>query len=157
MLNTLLVNQSSSTGNFRILSAIKLNRVEIWGLSGSGASDYGASSVVVEWLSQYSPTSEVTDSGTALYPAHVVTTPPRQSIASFWSMSGSNESEVLFKVIAPPGAIMDIWYDMVLQDGQGPTSVGTTASGVAGTLYYSHADGPDASSTWAPVSLTSLN
>jgi hypothetical protein len=136
-----------------MIAGIKLNRIEMFGNTSSLPS-----SVSVEWLSNYGPSSEMSDTSTSTAsPAHLISSPPPQSLASFWSMIGINESETLFSVTVPNGTILDIWCDIVLLDGQGNTvNTTTTASGTY--MYVSYLDGPAAATpVWLPVSVISIN
>jgi hypothetical protein len=134
-----LMGYGSSTTLLRLIAGIKLNRIEIY---GSVASAGFANTVSVEWLSNYGPSSEISDTSTSTSePAHLVTSPPPQSLASFWSMIGTNESENIFNISCTAGSIIDVWVDIVLLDGQGNTaSTSTTASGTY--LYVTYLDGP---------------
>jgi hypothetical protein len=137
----------------RLIAGIKLNRIEMYGNTSSTPS-----TVTVEWLSNYGPSSEISDTSTSTAsPAHLVSSPPPQSLASFWSMIGINESESLFNVTAGTGTILDIWCDIVLLDGQGNT-VATTSSASGTYFYVSYLDGPGAASPiWSPTSVISIN
>ncbi len=134
LLNHLIMNTTATT-NYRLLSGIRLKSVSIW-QSGS------TSPISVEWTSQYGPSSIVSDTavGTA-QPAYVSTSPPPMSLASFWSITGQNETEVIAILSYVTNAVIDITYEAVLQNGETPTSVTTTANGTTGTVYMTYLDG----------------
>ncbi len=131
---------SGSTSIYRLFSSVKLNRVEVWAVAGTGASDYALANVSLNWLSTLGPNTEVSASGNAINTAHFATSPPRSSLASFWSLSGNNETELLFNVTVPTTAIIDVWIDAILNDGPG-TTVTTSNSTTANNLYFNCLDG----------------
>lgn len=155
LLSTFLLNLANGTSFGRLVSAIRVKRIEMWGAAVTSASS--AASVAVTWLSNYGPNSEVSDSSTSTAsPAHLITGPPAQSLASFWSIAGSNESEIVFRVAGPIGTIIDVWYDFTLVDGVG-TTVTTTNAGSTNNLYVTDLDGPAGSAQIVPVSVASIN
>jgi hypothetical protein len=158
LLNLLVVADSTVTEGWRIFSGVKLNRVEIRAVSQtSGAgSDTVLLTTSVEWTSTYGPSSEVSDSGTPLHPPLIITSPPSQSLASFWSLTGVNESDVLALYVVPQGAIIDIWIDAIVQDGQTPVAVPGFATMTAGQVYALALDGR-ASNKLQPVSYTTTS
>jgi hypothetical protein len=158
LLSSYILTAGVSNTGYRLLNGFKLNRIEIYSMPSTTTS----TTVALEWLSNYGPSTEVSDTSTSsAYPAHLITSPPLQSLASFWSMAGSNESEQLFIVTAPLGSIIDIYGEMVLVDGTGTTVTGIT-TGTANNLYTSVLDGPGTSNNsgagnWSPVSVVSIN
>jgi hypothetical protein len=154
LLNLLLVDFSALGPNaYRIFSGVKLNRIEV--RVPSAASDVTSTDISVEWTSTYGPSSEVSDSGTPLHPPLLVTSPPPQSLASFWSLTGSNETDVLMILTAPVSAIIDVWVDVILQDGQTPVLVTTGNFLAPGTVVAFYLDGP--SGVIQPVGYTNHN
>jgi len=125
----------TATTSARIFQSVKLNRVEMWAVAGSGTNDYGIASVALNWLSSFGPNTEVSNTGNAINTAHVSGSPPRSSLASFWSSGGSSESEVLFSLTFTVGTIVDVWVDAVLYDGGGAPSV-TVAGATANFMYF---------------------
>jgi len=152
-LNNTLVGQQVS----RIFSGAKLNKLEMRnpGAAPVAGSDTELTTGAVEWTSTYGPSSEVSDSGTPLHPLFITTTPPRQSLASFWSLTGFNESDVLMILSVPAMAIIDLWVEFVMQDGQTPVLLTPTASSVDGTVYAIYLDGV-VSGVLKPVSYTTI-
>jgi len=155
---TLLFMVNAANSAYRIFSAVKLNRVEMWQVAGSGGNDYAANTMALYWSSNYAPASEISDTGNALNWAHIVSSPSKNSIASFWSLTGSNESEELFQVTAPTGSIIDIHVSVTLMDGQTAAQVVLTAAGAVGQLYggYLDAHHGGGSSFAVPVSIQSI-
>jgi hypothetical protein len=161
LLNLLVVGDgggSSTTFASRLFSGIKLNRVEIRcpGAASAAGSDTALLTTSVEWTSSYGPSSEQSDSGTPLHPPLLMTSPPPQSLASFWSLTGSNESDVLMLMTVPALSIVDVWLDVVMMDGQTPVTVILTSTTVDGLVYALALDG-HASNVLVPVSYTTTH
>jgi hypothetical protein len=121
-----------ATANARLLSGFKLNRIEIW---SPGSSTFTTATSSVEWLSSYGPSKVVSDSSMTIEPAHIVSTPPPQSLASFWSLTGSNETETLCTLSYGANSIIDLSYEIIFQNGETPVVVTTAASNATGTVY----------------------
>jgi hypothetical protein len=138
----------------RLFSAVKLNKVEA--RCPTGGSDVALNTLSIEWFSTLGPTSEVSDTGTPLHPPILVTSPPRQSLAGFWSLTGTSESDVLFQINGPTGTIVDIWIEATLQDGESPTVIVPTNAPSNGALYALALDGIS-SNVLAPVSYTTIS
>jgi hypothetical protein len=131
LLNHLVVN-TSANANARVVSGFKLNRFEIW---GAGSSSFGLGTSSVEWTSTYGPSKVVSDTSMTIEPSHVVTTPPPQSLASFWSLTGSSESDVIAILNFPANSVLDMNYEVIFQNLETPVSVSTVAAGTVGNLY----------------------
>jgi hypothetical protein len=123
-----------TTSIARNLAGIKLNKVELFGSLVNSDADVLALSI--EWLSTLGPSSEMSDSGNTFNPAHIVTSPPVNSLAGFWSLTGANETDVIMKINCNTNAIIDIWVEMVLMDDEAISllTVGGTTT-VAGRTY----------------------
>jgi hypothetical protein len=90
--------------------------------------------VSVEWFGfGNSPSLEVSDTTLSVSRnAHIVTTPPRQSLCSFWQKATGTG---LFSLVLPAGSIMDIDMDLILQDNDALYTVPVTTA-VLGNVYY---------------------
>jgi hypothetical protein len=140
LLNTLVMSVSSIAGNnYRILSGIKLASIEIWSPANVGSSGSNAT-CSVEWTSTYGPSSIKSDTSMGVEPAYVHTSPPPNSLASFWSISGSGESDVIAFLTVPFNSVLDIVVDCIVQNGEPPVLVTTSAAGVIGTVYTEQLD-----------------
>jgi len=156
LLNLLMVNLSGTTNNSRLIAGVKIRRIEMWGIS-NGSTTQNTGTISVEWLSQFGPSLEVSDTAIpSIRPPYLTATPPAQSAASFWSLTGKNESEVLFNVAGSlSGSIMDIFLDVIFYDGESVVNITTTNAGTAGQLYMGTLPG-SAPTTFVPVSYYSL-
>ena len=149
LLSHLIMNSASGTANYRLFSAFRLKSVEIWGAAASAA-------VSIEWRSANGPTVIASDTTVlSAVPAHVRTSPPKDSLAGFWSLTGTNESESLFLITSPADSIVDITYEAIVQNGESATLVTTTASGAIGTVYETYLAGATTTG-FVPVSYASL-
>jgi hypothetical protein len=152
LLCSYLVGTATAMTCYRLIQGIKLNRIEMY--SGNIGSSY--QTIALTWLSNYGPSTEISDTSTSnASPAHFETTPPLQSLASFWSMTGSNESEAILNITAAQNAILDVWVDIVLMDGPG-AAVSTSQSCSSGYFYVTYFDGPGSSSVFLPQSVVSI-
>lgn len=130
-----LVEGVSTTSIARLIAAIKINKITIYGMSASNATNpIGTNTISLEWLSDLGTTVIKSDTGNSIEPAKVETGPPLLSRASFWSRSGTNESENLFRIILGAGNIVDFDVSVVLFNDDTPFTIGTTGA-VVGQLY----------------------
>jgi hypothetical protein len=153
---SMFVMGSTPTNAYRLISSIKLNRVELFTQAVPGTS---SASVALTWLGVNAPTTEKSDTTlSSAYPAHIATSPPMDSSAAWWSTIGVSESESLFSLTLSSYSITDLWCEIVLLDtglGVGQATIGSTNLGV---FYYCVLDGPNGSGNLVPVGTsTTLN
>jgi hypothetical protein len=159
MLLNLLQSGNSSTTTARLIAAIRVNRIQMF-CSPIGA--YGNTTCSVEWLSTYGPSTEKSDTTTSIsIPASVISSPPRNSLASFWSLTGQNESDVIAKISFPSNsygnALIDVWTDIVLMDDESPVTLTPHNSVTVSQLYMGYLDGfTGGSSAYQPIAYTSI-
>jgi len=150
LLNHLVMNTASGTANYRLFTGFRLKSIHLWTAAANN------NIISVEWTSTYGPSQIASDTscGTSI-PAAVHTSPPKDSLAAFWSLTGSNEADVVAIIIGPTGTFCDITYEAILQNGETPVLATTTANGTVGTVYMTYLGG--VTSTGAvPASYTSL-
>jgi len=141
MLLNLYTMATTTTIQNRIITAVKLKRVRVWGqppvLGAAG------STVVVEWVGTQAPSTIHSDTSMGVRPSFVDTRPPADSSDKWWSISGSNESEVLFNITAPIGAVVDVSLSLRLADDEAAVQGedGTAAGSIAGRVYFNYLDG----------------
>jgi len=133
-----LVLATGSTAAYRVLDAVKVRSIRIWGNApGTGAVQARTSSV--QWLSSYSPAKVVSDSGVgATYGARVYSKPPAMSLAGFWSLTGINESEAVFWLTLNEGDIVDLAVSARIQNnvnGEDAPAAVTVVGATVGTVY----------------------
>lgn len=131
----LLVEGLTTTLLGRLIAAIRINQITLYGIGTSTASaPIGLNTVSVEWLSDLGTTVIKSDTGNSIEPAKVVSGPPLNSRAHFWSRSGFNESEQVFQLKIQTGNIVDFDVSIVLFNDDTPVT--TAAAGVvAGQMY----------------------
>jgi hypothetical protein len=157
LLNHLVVAKTTTTAT-RILSGFRLKSIQIWNFptSTSSSLQFTPSVVSVEWTSTYGPSKIIQDTSMAIQAAYVQTSPPRNSLASFWSLSGSNESDVLAILTLPTSSVIDITYECILQNGEIVTALSPTQVMTAGTVYMSYLDGIAGTGLIPPLSYSSV-
>jgi len=147
VLNTLIMNQNSSTTNYRLCAAVRVNKIRL-------TTSIGAS---LEWLSAYGPTSATLVTATSTTAAGFLTQrPPKNSLCSFWSMNGSNESENLFSITGQTNDYVDVYFSIVLLDVEPAVIVTSQNSGTVGQVYRTYLDGPSSGAKMGPVFINAL-
>jgi hypothetical protein len=148
ILNTMFMNLSSSTSNGRIFQAVRVSKITL-------TTSISAS---IQWRSLYAPSSTTLVTGTSTTAAGVyISRPPKNSLASFWSTSGSSESEILFTIDFTANDYVDVSFQAVFQDDLAPNGPLTAASGSVAQVYRSRLDGPATGALLVPVLVASLN
>jgi hypothetical protein len=131
-----LVMAAGATTAYRLFSAVKLTKLSIFATAEAQGSIVRNS---LQWLSTSGPSQLITETSTSqAYPAVILSSPPKQSLASFWSQVGTNESEQLFIVSLNVGDVIEVAFQAVLQNsavGFNPAgTVITIAAGTAATI-----------------------
>jgi hypothetical protein len=163
MLNTMLMNLSSSAANFRVGDGVRLKRIRAFLPSSSSVWNGSVilntiPQVVVTWASLNASGASIVEVNGGSTMMMVDFVPPKDSLAGFWSATGQSESEAILYLQCSPGVILDVSTEIVVNGvTQGAASVTTTNSGVAGNLYISYFDGPRSSASLSPVGILSLN
>jgi hypothetical protein len=113
ILNRLAMGLSATTAA-RLFAAVKIRKIVLF----AGAISGGDASVSMQWVSEYGLPKVISDiSSSGTYPARIEAAPPKDSIASFWSLTGVNESQVMLEVAVPNGGYIDLHVSAVLQNG----------------------------------------
>jgi hypothetical protein len=127
----------SSTQLYRVIGSIRLRRIHIWTTTASTGT---ATDSYFQWNGAYSKptTSTSTTMGVSgiAYQTHV---PPKKSLASDWSVAGSNESEVLFSMTYNSGDVIQLDVTYMLQNSITNTytesSITTSTALAVGYIY----------------------
>lgn len=133
LLNRMVFQETGSTQNNRVIKAIRLDRVTVYG-TGTAASN-GMRAISLAWAAVQ---GEITAVGNAAFPPKIRSEPPLHSAASFWSITGTDESELLFTIFNLTGDVVDIDVSYVLADGF--AAFVTTASATFDGLVYPYLD-----------------
>ncbi len=131
-----------------LFNSVKINWIKIWTPPLTNTTQ----TTSINWAGgPNSVSKEVSETtiGTAEI-GFIHTSPPRQSLASFWQEGGA--STVLFSLVLPINSVMDINVSLVVQDGDPPITT-TAATAVLGTVYYVSLDHVDGQDKIVPVSL----
>lgn len=157
ILNVFLNGTTSSTCG-RLLAAVRLTRLELWCTLTPGNA---YASFSVEWLSNYGPSIEISDTTVSVsLPGHLITSPPTNSLCSFWSLTGVSEGEVLAKLVLPSSSngttVIDATFECVFMDDETPVSVSLSQTVTPNQFYMGYLDGQGSSSEVQPVSYTNI-
>lgn len=140
------------TGGRAINQSVKVNQIEIWSPPASQGAAVTCS--VLFPASNTSPAREFTDTSVSVsQPAHIVCSPPPQSLAAFWQ---AGTAQNMFTLVAPPGSIIDVWLSLILVDGTPNNAITAVLVGAAfGSIYYCSLDSnTSAGSIYKPVGLS---
>jgi hypothetical protein len=135
LLNLIGLSYTSSQ-LYRVIGAIRLRRIHVW---TSAATTGTANDTYFQWNGAYSKptTSTSTTMGVSgiSYQTHV---PPKKSLASDWSVAGSNETEVLFSMTYNSGDVIQLDVTYMLQNAVTNTYTETsiTSTGTALAIGY---------------------
>jgi hypothetical protein len=156
LLNSVIVNTSSSTSNIALIKAMKINKICMY--SGASAGGGNSANLVLEWISTAGPNVQINRVVTGMADVAVLESKsPSRSLASFWFDSGVNESDVMFYLTCPTGAFVDVHVTLALGNDTNARQPTTAASGTAGLCYYTFLDGPRSGAIFAPIGFQSLN
>lgn len=168
----IFVQGNTTTSYARSWSAVRIRKLEIWGGTVSTTATTNSvamTNVSIEWLSTYGPGRVKSDAGNFERPPHIESRPPRGSLAGFWSLVGSGETDVLFKLSGsstgpgsapfsglPLGTIVDLHLQVMNQDDEAVV-VYTGITGVtAGQNYVrDFTTAPGATEQFSPEGYTS--
>lgn len=130
-----------------LANSVRVKSISIW---SPPASQGAVATCSVNWSTEtFASSIERSDTTISTsQPAKLRTKPPIGSAAWLWLSTGT---DVIFKIVAPTGSIIDVHCVHVLNDTQ---TIGTTylvASGTLGVLYYPPLDGTG--DKYLPVSL----
>lgn len=141
MLLNLYSVAATTTQQYRLLTAIKIKRVRLWGQPVALGSQN--SRVACEWVGYNAPSTIHSDTATGVRPSFVDSVPPKDSSNAWWSISGVNDSETLFNVTGPTGTVIDVHLSVRFADNEvsAPAENGTAAAASVGRVYWNYLDG----------------
>jgi len=152
LLNLVLVAPTTTTST-RIFEAVRLRMVEIW--ANPVALGSAPTTISLEWLGPYGPSTVVSDISMGVSPAHIRTSPPAASSDQWWCMSGFNETDDLFTMILPADCVIDVAVDVRLVEQEAPTAGDFPTGASVGQTYGDYLDGLS-SGKLVPVGFTVL-
>jgi hypothetical protein len=158
LLSLIGIGDSNTLAVWRVAESCKLKKIEIWAPT-SGGTGITSSIISVQWISTLANNTIISDVGNAFEIPHIVSTPPKNSLAGYWSKTSTNETEVLFITELASGAVVDLWVDYVLQNirtGYGEGSSGRVVTGASGGVVYTAALDFQGSSVVQPIDCLSI-
>jgi hypothetical protein len=130
-----LAMTSSTVAGYRIFAGVKLNRIKIWGPTPAPTA---TSQVSLQWISENGPPELLSDySSSTAYPPFLESTPPKQSLASFWSIQGIDESDLLFMMELTAQSIVEIDVSVVFTN----TAMAVVSGNSSTVLSITYASG----------------
>jgi len=155
----MIFNTAGTTTNYRLFEAVRVTKIEMFSISTSSTGTL-PSTIELQWVSEAGPPLVLADTSLgSANPAHILSRPPANSMAKMWSVTGSNESTVLFTFgNVNQNDVIDIYYEFVVQDVTdfgAPTAYTSTATGTVGTVYTTPLDG--ASGKIGPAGISTLS
>jgi hypothetical protein len=158
LLSSAIFNTAGTTTNYRMFQSVRVTKVEMFSIYTQGTGTL-PSTIGIEWISEAGPGWSMDDTSLgSSNPAHIVTRPPKDSMARMWSVTGSNESVVLFTLDVNVNDIIDVSFEFIVQDVLdfgAPTAYSSTAAGTVGTVYTTPLDGASGKAT--PIGISSLS
>jgi len=137
ILDTILVATSTTTGS-DVFQAVKVRRVEIWGMPAIGS----AGTVSVEFSGAVAGSQGDqqihTDTSMGVQPAHVAAKPSRQSLASMYQTSSSAAA---FNVRVLAGSVVDVHVTFRGHFASNISAQNALALATAGAFYLRGLDG----------------
>jgi hypothetical protein len=144
ILALLQVSYASTTG-YRLINSAVINWLDIY-LPPPATTTPAYQIFSMTWLGAYAKAKvlQLTSLGTAAI-SHLRTRPPKNSVASFWSISGTDESEPLFSMDVTANVVIDVNLSYTLQNfvDYNAAAVSSTSSKTltTGVLYGAALDG----------------
>jgi len=141
----LLCMNVSANLMYPILLGVRLLKIKLYGSPSASLS-----SNVLNWTSTQGPYRELSDSGSGNSPAYISSSPPKDSLASFWNNSNTTQATGLFQISTVAGSFVDIDVQYTVLDIAAPAFAGisTTAGGTIGTVYTSALDNWTTGGVW---------
>jgi hypothetical protein len=121
--------------------SFKIKKVEMWAPPPSQGS---TATVSLEWLGSgvNSPNRETSDTSmSTAYPAHLITRPPPQSLASFWTTVNAGSATNIMRLNCPAGTVIDLSLQLIENDQELANVTVTVVTVVSGNIYYLYLDG----------------
>jgi hypothetical protein len=120
---------TATNAGYRLCNAARIKKIRIFVAPGYN-SGY-QNSAWFQWSGEDSPSKLIDLSAqTGQYGCYVETTPPKNSLAAFWSNVGYDESTPLFVCAFIGGATLDVTIEYTLMN----TITGVTASAATNTI-----------------------
>jgi hypothetical protein len=134
----LIVVPYDGTHAYGILKAARILSIKCWVLDSSASAPLGsADQVLITWTSSLGLDITKRSTQMSIAPGYLQTSPPKESLAGFWTLAGSVLTEVLATISCPNGSIIDITYEVIFASDQSARVVGIS-SGAVGCVSYNN-------------------
>jgi len=132
---------TTTTNQYRIINAIKVSKIEVWGPPPALGS--GPTSIQLEWRGNNAPSVYISDTPMGVDWGYISSKPPRGSNCEWWTQSNSTLTEGMFNLSGPIGMIVDVSVQVRLQDQANADAAenGTAAASTVGRMYYNYLSG----------------
>jgi len=155
----LLCMNTSANTMFPIFLGARLLKVKMYGAPGGTTNN-----VSLNWTSTQGPYRELSDSGSSGSPAYISSSPPKDSLASFWNNVNTSQASALFQVASTANSFVDVDIQFTVLDLAAAPFAGitTTAAGAVGSVYTSALDNWTTGGLWngaplyTPVNKTTI-
>ncbi len=143
LLNSWVV-ASTSSAYARLVNAIKLKRVRIWGPAPSAGSS--PNTISVEFIGSgvadttLGPSQKFSDSTMGAQMAYLDVKPPRGSIASWWLEDGIS-TQTVANLVTYQGCVVDLIVDISFKDDEAVSTATGLTSGASATVGRPYAPG----------------
>lgn len=137
---SLITMATTTTQVARLFMSVKIRRIRIWQVNSTASdplgmmdSQYGPS---VLWESNAGPIVMILRPQMGADVGCIDTRPPKSSFAGFWSLTGVDETDVLFRFSALANACIQVEFDAFINDSTVGAVTGVSAGRTAGEVYY---------------------
>jgi len=129
--------------SFGMLDSIRIKSIRLYGVPDN-ANPYAASSVTLRWTSDLGKDNLQIATGNAISPALLVSRPPKDSLAGFWTSRGAPSTTagaILCTLTIPDRTVIDISVEFELQNGGPfPTAILLASPATTGALSVVNLD-----------------
>ncbi len=132
----LIVLPLTTTTAAGLLKSVKIDRVQCWNVTSTATNPIGTGDdLTVTWLSSLGREITVRSTQMGVAPGYIDTSPPTNSLASFWTNISSDLSETVVEIDANNGSIIDITYSIIFANNQAARTFSIT-TGVVNVVSY---------------------
>lgn len=148
---------ATATSAYRLASAIRVKKIEIW---GPMAADLVPVTVNIDWIGSttsgsFGKSNRVSDTSMgSSEPAHILTRPPPGSQIAQWLTGGSTTT--MCSLTYPAGSVIDLSYDIVVRDDGTAQSVASAVAGATVGANYIRALDSSSGVNLTPVSYSTI-
>jgi hypothetical protein len=139
LLNSVVAFSTTSTAGCGLITAARIRRARVIDTTGA--------SITLVWGPGPVSTggSDITKIafGNSMFPSKIDVRPPKESGAAMWVSSSSSNALLTITPGSSTGTFLDLWFEAIITGVC--NTITTTATGTAGTVYFTPFDGVGAS------------